>query len=108
MLGEDQPRLLIAATDGVASAGSEVAITGAGDLPDGEGGAVLDAADAQVEPGDRAELLQSAEDASRSSGRAAGAGVRTERFCREGQTLQVPSGDQQELLEVDGESRLEA
>src|SRR3546814_385411 len=48
MLGEDQPRLLIAATDGVASAGSEVAITGAGDLPAGEGGAVLDAADAPV------------------------------------------------------------
>src|SRR3546814_5618556 len=56
---------------------------------------LLDAADAPVEPGDRAELLQSAEDASRSSGRAAGAGVRTERFCREVQTLQVPSGEQQ-------------
>ena len=79
VVDEREPGFVIAPTNGVASTSAEVAISCGAELPDGEGGAVLDAADASLESRDGTELLEAAEYPRRAACGAAGGRVRPER-----------------------------
>ncbi len=100
MLDEREAGLVVATSDGIASAGAEVTVTGRAELPDSQGGAVLDAADASVESGDGVELLEAAEYPCRAASGGAGGCVLPEGRCGEVQALELTGGQEAESFQV--------